>query len=46
VPSIGMRSGGVTRSELENAGAEAVFDNPKDLLDQLDATRISALALP
>jgi HAD superfamily hydrolase (TIGR01509 family) len=44
VPSIGVRSGGVAQSELENAGAEAVFDNPKDLLDHLDATRISTLA--
>jgi HAD superfamily hydrolase (TIGR01509 family) len=46
VPSIGLRSGGVAQSELEKAGAEAVFDNPKDLLDHLEATRISALALP
>ena len=26
--SIGLLSGGVSREELENAGAEAVFDNP------------------
>ena len=37
-------SGGVAGSELEDAGAEAVFDNPKDLLDHLDATRIAALS--
>lgn len=45
VPSIGLRSGGVAQSELEIAGAEAIFDNPKDLLDHLDSTRISTLAL-
>ena len=28
VTSIGLLSGGVSREELENAGAEAVFDNP------------------
>lgn len=44
VPCIGLRSGGVAGSELEDAGAEAVFDNPKDLLDHLDATRIAALS--
>lgn len=44
VPSIGLRSGGVSRSELENAGAAAIFDNPQDLLDHLDSTRIAALA--
>jgi HAD superfamily hydrolase (TIGR01509 family) len=44
VASIGLRSGGVAQNELENAGAEAVFDNPQDLLDHLDVTRIAALA--
>lgn len=44
VPSIGLRSGGVAQCELENAGAALVFDNPKDLLDNLDLTRIAALA--
>jgi len=44
VPSIGVRSGGVSQSELENAGAAIVFDNVQDLLDNLESTRIAALA--
>ncbi|MET0700046.1 MAG: HAD family hydrolase [Mycobacterium sp.] len=44
VPIIGVRSGGVAQSELENAGAAAIFDNPQDLLDHLDSTRIADLA--
>ena len=44
VPAIGLLSGGVSRAELENAGAEAVFENPADLCDHIDSTRISALS--
>ena len=44
VPAIGLLSGGVSRGELENAGAEAVFDNPRDLLDHIGSTRITALS--
>ena len=44
VPAIGLLSGGVSREELEKAGAEAVFDNPKDLCDHLDETPIGALS--
>jgi HAD superfamily hydrolase (TIGR01509 family) len=44
VPMIGLRSGGVAPCELENSGAEMVFENPEDLLDHLDITRIAALA--
>ena len=43
VAAIGLLSGGVSRGELENAGAEAVFDNPRDLSDHIGSTRISAL---
>ena len=39
VPAIGLLSGGVSREELEKAGAEAVFDNPRDLCDHIDSTR-------
>ena len=46
VPCIGVRSGGVARCELQDAGAEAVFDNPQDVLDHLDETRIAALSRP
>ncbi len=44
LPAIGLLSGGVSRGELENAGAEAVFDNPRDLSDHIGSTRISALS--
>ncbi|MED5812154.1 HAD family hydrolase [Mycolicibacterium sp. 050232] len=42
VPFIGLRCGGVADSELEKAGAQAVFDDPRDLLDHLDTTVIGA----
>jgi HAD superfamily hydrolase (TIGR01509 family) len=44
VPTIGVLSGGVSRGELETAGAQAVFDNPRDLCDQLASTAIGRLA--
>ena len=44
VPAIGLLSGGVSREELEKAGAEAVFDNPRDLCDHIDSTTIRALS--
>jgi HAD superfamily hydrolase (TIGR01509 family) len=44
VRAIGLLSGGVSREELENAGAEAVFENPRELADHLDDTCIAALA--
>jgi HAD superfamily hydrolase (TIGR01509 family) len=44
VRAIGLLSGGVSRDELENAGAEAVFENPRELADHLDGTCIAALA--
>jgi len=43
VPCIGVLSGGVSRSELEDAGATAVFDNAEDLCAHLDSTPIAAL---
>jgi phosphoglycolate phosphatase-like HAD superfamily hydrolase len=43
VPSIGLLSGGVSRGELENAGAKAVFENALDLCEHLDSTPIAAL---
>ncbi|CRZ15417.1 HAD family hydrolase [Mycolicibacterium neworleansense] len=42
VPFIGVRCGGVADSELEKAGAQAVFDDPRDLLEHLDTTVIGA----
>jgi HAD superfamily hydrolase (TIGR01509 family) len=44
VRAIGVLSGGVSREELEKAGAEAVFDDPKELADRLDATSITELS--
>ena len=43
VRAIGLLSGGVSRGELEKAGAEAVFENAQDLADHLDETSICAL---
>lgn len=44
VPSIGVLSGGVSRAELDTAGATVVFDNAEDLLEHLDQTLIAGLA--
>jgi phosphoglycolate phosphatase-like HAD superfamily hydrolase len=43
VASIGLLSGGISRDELENAGATVVCDNPDDLLSHFDKTPIAAL---
>jgi HAD superfamily hydrolase (TIGR01509 family) len=44
LPCIGLRSGGIARAELQEAGADPVFDDPHDLLEHLESTRIAALA--
>ncbi|MGB3522836.1 MAG: HAD family hydrolase [Mycobacterium sp.] len=44
LPCIGLLSGGVSRAELETAGATVVFDNAEDLLGHLDQTPIAGLA--
>ena len=44
VDSIAVLSGGVSRGELEKAGAQRVFENPVDLCQHLDDTAIAALA--
>lgn len=44
VDSIGVLSGGVSRGELEKAGAQRVFENPLELCQHLDDTRVAALA--
>ena len=43
VPTIALLSGGVSRGELEKAGAKAVFENALDLCQHLDDTPIAAL---
>ncbi|GAY17842.1 HAD family hydrolase [Mycobacterium sp. shizuoka-1] len=44
VACIAVLSGGLSRAELENAGAAAVFDGTRQLCDQLDSSAIAALA--
>lgn len=44
LPCIGLRSGGIARAELQEAGADPVFADPQDLLEHLESTRIAALA--
>lgn len=44
VPFVAVRSGGVSRAELEEAGASVVYDGPGDLLANLDDSPIGALA--
>ncbi|HET6731495.1 HAD family hydrolase [Mycobacterium sp.] len=44
VPTIGVLSGGVSRDELEKAGAKAVFANAQDLYEHIDESPIAALA--
>ncbi|BBZ40334.1 HAD family hydrolase [Mycobacterium conspicuum] len=43
VTSIGVLSGGVSRGELEKAGAVMVFENADDLLKHIDDTPIARL---
>ncbi len=40
---IAVLSGGVSRCELEDAGAAAVFENPEDLCEHLADTAVAAL---
>lgn len=44
VDSIGVLSGGVSRGELETAGAQRVFEHTLELCQHLDDTPIAALA--
>lgn len=44
LPCIGLCSGGIARAELQEAGADPVFADPRDLLEHLASTRIAALA--
>lgn len=42
VRAIGVRSGGISRGELLDAGAVAVFDDPADLLEHVERSPIFA----
>jgi HAD superfamily hydrolase (TIGR01509 family) len=44
VPTIALLSGGVSREELEKAGAQSIFDNARHLNDRIDDTAIGSLA--
>lgn len=44
LPAIGLLSGGVSRGELTEAGARAVYENAEDLRTHLDESPISALS--
>ena len=43
VISVAVRSGGVSRDELQGAGAAMVFDNPQHVVDDFDATPLATL---
>ncbi|MCV7174392.1 HAD family hydrolase [Mycolicibacterium sphagni] len=43
VPCIAVLSGGISRGDLENAGAAAVFDDAQHLCEHLGASPIAAL---
>ncbi len=43
VHSIGLLSGGISREELKNSGAEQVFDNTRELCERIDDTKIATL---
>lgn len=40
---VGVRSGGISTAELEQAGALAVYEDPADLLDQFDASPLARI---
>jgi HAD superfamily hydrolase (TIGR01509 family) len=44
VPTIAVLSGGVSRGELETAGAQGVFEDPADVCEHFDETAIARLA--
>jgi HAD superfamily hydrolase (TIGR01509 family) len=45
IPCIGLTCGGVGAAELTDAGAAAVFDDPADLLANLDTLDLAPLAI-
>jgi phosphoglycolate phosphatase-like HAD superfamily hydrolase len=40
VPTLAVMTGGFAREELENAGAEEVFESVAQLREELDRTRL------
>jgi phosphoglycolate phosphatase-like HAD superfamily hydrolase len=43
VPCICVESGGIDRMRLEDEGAVAIFEDPRDLADRLDDSPIGRL---
>jgi phosphoglycolate phosphatase-like HAD superfamily hydrolase len=43
VPSIAVLTGGVSRAELEKAGASAIFDDVGQLAEGIETTPVGAL---
>ena len=43
LPTVALRSGGVSHAELESEGAAAVYENPADLLKHLEASPLGDL---
>ncbi|WP_037203468.1 HAD family hydrolase [Rhodococcus opacus] len=43
VTFVGLLSGGISRAELTEAGAEAVFEDAQDLLDHLESSPLARL---
>jgi phosphoglycolate phosphatase-like HAD superfamily hydrolase len=46
LPCIALLCGGLSRGELVDAGAAAVYDDPSALLDDLDGSPVGRLAAP
>lgn len=44
IPTIGLLCGGTSAAELRDAGAQEIFESPRDLLDKLDQSLIGRLA--
>ncbi len=44
LPCIALTCGGISRAELEDAGADEVYDDPADLLAHLDDSLIGRVA--
>lgn len=44
VPAIALTSGGISEGELREAGAAEIYDNPRDLLENLERSALGRLA--
>ncbi|WP_204264195.1 HAD family hydrolase [Geodermatophilus normandii] len=44
LPCIALTCGGISRAELEQAGADEVYDDPADLLARLEDSLVGKVA--